>query len=152
MQYTNSITQRYDYSQNIDVYRQQQSISSSGGISISQRLDPTGGTFNLNSGLSYFRNFGESVFTQYSSTPVSLGYSQSLFGFNSFKWSKKIEPLKYEIAQKQFLYSREDIALTAAGHFFDLASAQAEYDMAVEDVSSTDSLYNPLSKMNRIWN
>jgi len=45
MQYTNSIAQRYDYSQNIDVFRQQQSISSYGGISVSQKLDLTGGTF-----------------------------------------------------------------------------------------------------------
>jgi len=150
MQYTNSITQRYDYSQNIDVYRQQQSISSSVGISVSQRLDLTGGTFSLNTGLNYLRSAGESVYTQYSSTPVRLGYSQSLFGFNSFKWSKKIEPLKYEIAQKRFLYSREDIAGIAAGHFFNLASAQAEYDMAVEDVSSTDSLYIAGKERSRI--
>jgi len=150
LQYTNSITQRYDYTQNIDVYRQQQSISSSGGISVSQKIDLTGGTLSLNTGLNYLRNFGESVFTQFSSTPVRLGYSQSLFGFNSFKWSKKIEPLKYEKAQKQFLYSREEIAGTAAGYFFSLASAQAEFDMAVENLSSTDSLYKAGKERSRI--
>jgi len=150
LQYTNSITQRYDYTQNIDVYRQQQSISSSGGISVSQKIDMTGGTLSLNTGLNYLRNFGESVYTQFSSTPVRLGYSQSLFGFNSFKWSKKIEPLKYEKAQKQFLYSREEIAGTAAGYFFSLASAQAEFDMAVENLSSTDSLYKAGKERSRI--
>lgn len=150
MQYTNSITQRYDYTQNIDVYRQQQTISSSAGISVSQKLDLTGGIFSLNTGLNYLRSSGESVYTQYSSTPISLGYSQSFFGFNSLKWSKKIEPLKYEIAQKQFLYSRENIALTTVGHFFDLASAQAEYDMAFEDVSSTDSLFIAGKERSRI--
>ena len=77
-------------------------------------------------------------------------YCSLLFGFNSFKWSKKIEPLKYEIAQKRFLYSREDIAGIAAGHFFNLASAQAEYDMAVEDVFSTDSLYIAGKERSRI--
>ena len=141
LQYTNSITQRYDYNQNIDVFRQQQSISSSGGISVSQKLDLTGGTFTFNTGLNYLRSSGESVYTQFSSTPVRLGYSQSLFGLNNFKWLKKIEPLKYERAQKQFLFSREDISQTAASHFFDLVSAQAEYDMAAETLSSADSLY-----------
>ena len=141
LQYTNSIAQRYDYSQNIDVFRQQQSISSSGGISVSQKLDLTGGTFTFNSNLNYLQSSGESVYTQFSSTPASLGYSQSLFGFNSFKWSKKIEPLKYEQAQKEFLYSRENIAQTAASHFFDLATAQSEYDMASETLVSADSLY-----------
>jgi len=150
LQYTNSITQRYDYGENIDVFRQQQTLSSSGGISISQKLDLTGGTFNLNTGLNYFRNLGESVFSQYSSTPVRLGYSQSLFGFNGFKWSKKIEPLKYEKAEKQFLYSREEISQTAASRFFDLASARAEYDMAIENRSTADSLYIAGKERNRI--
>ena len=150
MQYTNSITQRYDYEQNIDVFRQQQSFSSSGGISISQKLDLTGGTFTLNTGLNYLRSFGEYVNTQFSSTPFRLGYSQSLFGFNGFKWSKKIEPLKYEKAEKQFLYTREDIAQTAASHFFNLASAQSEYDMAIENLSSTDSLYLAGKERSRI--
>jgi outer membrane protein TolC len=140
MQYTHSITQRYDYGENIDVFRQQQTVSSSGGISVSQKLDLTGGTFTMNTGLNYLKSSGEYVHTQYSSTPFRLGYSQSLFGVNSFKWEKKIEPLKYEKAQKQFLYSREEIVQTAANHFFGLAIAQSEYDMAVENLSSTDSL------------
>ena len=150
MQYTNSITQRYDYGENIDVFRHQQSLSSSGGISVSQKVDLTGGTFTMNTGLSYLRSFGEFVNTQYSSTPVRFGYSQSLFGLNSFKWSKKIEPLKYEKAQKQFLYSREDIAQTATRYFFDLAMAQSEYDMAVENLSSTDSLFMAGKERSRI--
>ena len=141
LQYTNSITQRYDYSQNIDVYRQQQSISSSGGISVSQNVALTGGTFTLNTGLNYLRSSGESVYTQFSSTPFRLGYSQSLFGLNYLKWSKKIEPLKYEKAQKQFLYAQEEIAEIAAKYFFNLLSAQMEYEMLVESWSSIDSLY-----------
>ena len=150
LQYTNSITQRYDYEQNIDIFRQQQSISSSGGISVSQKLDLTGGTFTLNTGLNYLRSSGESVYTQFSSTPVRLGYSQSLFGVNNFKWSKKIEPLKYEKAQKQFLYSREEISEIAVGYFFELASAQAEYYMSIENLSSADSLYMAGKERSRI--
>ena len=150
LQYTNSITQRYDYNENIDIFRQQQSFSSSGGISISQKFEPTGGTFTLNSSLNYLRSTGETVYTQFSSTPLRLGYSQSLFGFNSFKWSKKIEPLKYEKAQKQFLYTREDISQTAARYFFDLVLAQSEYDMAVENLSSTDSLFMAGKERSRI--
>ena len=76
MQYTNSITQRYDYNQNIDVYRQQQTLSSSGGVSISQKLDLTGGTFNLNTGLNYLRSVGESVFTNPSRQDVvNIGFT-----------------------------------------------------------------------------
>jgi outer membrane protein TolC len=141
IQYNSNFTKRYDFNQDIEIYRLQQSITSSAGLSVSQNFEPTGGTFTLNSDLDYMRNFGTNVNTQFSSVPIRLSYSQSLFGFNRFKWEKKIEPLKYEKAKKEFLYSRENISETASRYFFNLAMAQAEYDMAVENVASTDSLY-----------
>jgi outer membrane protein TolC len=140
IQYNSNFTKRYDYSENLEIYRLQQSILSSGGLSVSQNFEPTGGVFTLSSDLEYMRNFGENNRTQYSSVPVRFGYSQSLFGFNRFKWENKIEPLKYEKAKKQFLYTRENLSETAAVYFFNLAMAQSEYDMAVENVASADSL------------
>jgi outer membrane protein TolC len=140
VQYNSNFTKRYDYAENVEVYRLQQSVSSSGGLSVSQNFEATGGTFTLSSNLDYMRNFGENMRTQYSSVPVRLGYSQSLFGFNRFKWEKKIEPLKYEKAKKQFLYSRENLSETAVNHFFNLAMAKAEHEMAQENVLSADSL------------
>jgi outer membrane protein TolC len=141
LQYNRGIVRRYDSEQNIDVYRRQQSLYSSGGMSIRQNLDITGGQFFVQSNLSYMRNFGENIFTQYTSVPVRVGYTQSLFGFNSFKWEKRIEPLKFEKAQKKFLYEKEDISAQAAQVFFDLAAAQTEHTMALENVASGDTLY-----------
>ncbi len=140
IQYNSNYVKRYDYAENIDVYRLQQSVSSSGGLSVSQNFELTGGIFSLSSDLDYVKNFGENIRTQYSSVPVRLAYSQSLFGFNRFKWEKKIAPLKYEKAQKQFLYSRENISEIAVNYFFNLAMAQSEYSMAEENVASSDSL------------
>jgi outer membrane protein TolC len=86
-------------------------------------------------------NFGENNYSQFTSVPVRVGYSQSLFGFNSFKWEKKIEPLKFEKAKTQFLYSREGISELSIQYFFALAVAQMEYDMANNNVASSDTLY-----------
>jgi outer membrane protein TolC len=141
IQYNSNFVKRYNFEENIEVYRQQQSITSSGGLSVTQNFEPTGGTFTLNSDIDYMKNFGENTNTQFSTTPVRLSYSQSLFGFNRFKWEKKIEPLKYEKAKKQYLYSREAISETASRYFFLLTMAQAEYNMALENVASADSLY-----------
>ena len=141
IQYNRRFENRYDYEQNIDVYRQQQSFNSYGGLSIRQNLDITGGTFFINSDLTYRRQFGDIDNTQFTSIPLRIGYEQSLFGFNSFKWEKRIEPLKFEKAQKQFLYNKEDISSQATQVFFDLATAQTEYEMAVENVVSSDTLY-----------
>ena len=150
IQYNSNFIKRYDYNQNIEVYRQQQSYSASGGLSIYQNFDLTGGTFSLDTELNFMRNFGDNVYTQYSSVPIRIGYSQSLFGFNSFKWQRKIEPLKYEKAKKQFLYSREEIAEKTVSYFFNLAAAQAEYELAVENIASTDSLYAAGKERRRI--
>ena len=140
VQYNSHFVNRYDYIENIDVYRQQQLISSSAGLSMSQSIGLTGGRLTLDSDLNFMRNFGDNLFTQYSSVPVRIGYSQSLFSFNSVKWSKKIEPLKLEKAGKQFLYAKETTAENAVRYFFDLVSAQSEYAMALENIASADTL------------
>jgi outer membrane protein TolC len=141
IRYNRDFVSRYDSENNIDVYRRQQSIYSSTNLSLSQNVDFTGGTFYVDSELGYFQNIGNNTHAQFTSVPFRIGYSQSLFGFNRFKWDRKIEPLKYEQAKKDYLYSRESISETVIQYFFNLAMAQMEYDLAVENVASTDSLY-----------
>lgn len=139
--YNRDYTRRYDSEQNIDVYRRQQSFYSYGNLAAQQNLDITGGTFFVDSELGYIRNFGEQSYSQFSSVPIRIGYRQELIGFNPFKWEKKIAPVKYEKAQKELIYQLEQTAETASDYFFDLAMAQAEYELAVENMASSDTLY-----------
>jgi outer membrane protein TolC len=140
-QYYRYITQRYDSNQDVDVYREQQMFSASGGLSIQQNFDLTGGTFYIDSELEYMRNFGYTKSTQFSSIPIRIGYQQSLLGFNPFRWERKIEPLKFEKAKKTFLYNRESISEEVVRYFFALASAQADLELVKEQVASCDTLY-----------
>jgi len=140
-EYYRDITKRYDSEADIDVYRGQQSFYASGGLSLAQNFDLTGGTFSVNSNLGYIRNFGDNKYTQFTSVPINIGYYQQQIGYNPFKWEKKIEPLRFEKAKKEFLYNMETVGELAASYFFNLAMAQAEYDLAKENVSSTDTLY-----------
>lgn len=140
-QYNRDITKRYDSEQDLDVYRSQQSYSAYGNLSIKQNFDLTGGTFYLDSELGYMRSFGDRATTQFTSVPVRLGYSQNLVGYNAFKWERRIEPLKYEKVKKEFVYNAEQVSEQATSYFFNLAMTQAEYDLAKENVVSTDTLY-----------
>lgn len=149
-QYNRDITKRYDSGQNLDVYRSQQSYYAYGGLSVKQNLDLTGGTFYLESNLGYMRNFGDNRATQFNSVPIRIGYSQSLVGYNSFQWERKIEPLKYERVKKEFLYNMEKVSETATTYFFSLAMAQAEYNLARENLNSTDTLYRIGEQRHRI--
>jgi outer membrane protein TolC len=142
LEYRRDIIKRYDSNENMDVYRRQQSLYSYGNLSLSQNIDFTGGTLFLDSELGYMQNFAnDNGYKQFSSVPIRIGYSQSLFGFNTFRWDKKIEPLKFEKAKTQYLYAQEDISGTATQYFFALAVAQMEHGMAVDNVSSSDTLY-----------
>ena len=142
LQYYRDIVRRYDSETNLDVYREQQSLYSFGRLSVQQNVDLTGGTFFVDSELGFFRNLKSDINpSQFTSVPFRVGYMQSLFGFNSFKWEKQIQPLKYDKATKKFLYEREAISEVATQYFFNLAMAQAEYDMAYDNVISSDTLY-----------
>ena len=140
-QYNRDITKRYDSEQDLDIYRSQQSFYAYGNLAIKQNFDLTGGTFYLDTELGYLRSFGSNSYTQYTSVPIRVGYSQSLVGYNPFRWERKIEPLKYEKAKKEYIYNAEQVSEQATTYFFALAMAQAEYDLAKENVVSTDTLY-----------
>lgn len=140
--YNRYITQRYNYDENIDVYRSQQLYSASGELIATQNFDALGGTFYLETSLNYMRNFGETKSTQFSSIPLRLGYRQSLLGFNPFRWERRIEPIKYEKVKKQFLYNMESVSENAVSYFFALALAQAEYRLAMDNLASCDTLYS----------
>lgn len=141
-EYYRDITKRYDSEQNIDVYRSQRTFSAYGNLSVQQNFDLTGGTFFLNTELGFMRNFGDNTFSQYTSVPMRMGYMQNLIGYNSFKWDKKIEPLKYEKVKKQLIYNMEGVSETATSYFFALAMAQVEYKLAKDNVMSADTLYS----------
>ena len=140
-QYYRDITKRYDSEQNIDIYRNQQSFSAYGNLAVTQNFDLTGGTFYLDTELGYMRNFGENTYSQFNTVPVRIGYSQSLVGYNPFKWERRIEPLKYEKQKKDLIYNMEQVSENVVSYFFELAMAQAEYKLAQNNLVSSDILY-----------
>ncbi len=138
--YYRYLTSRYDFENNIDVYREQKSYSASAGVTLSQNFDPIGGSFFVEANTEYLRNFGDNTYNQFSTTPIRIGYHYSTLGYNEFKWDRRIEPLKYERAKSEYLYNSESVAATAVSYFFALAAAQTQYDMAVEQAAACDSL------------
>lgn len=139
--YNRYIRQRYDSQENIDVFRAQQVYGASGSLNITQNFDPLGGTFYLETGVEYLRNFGDMTGNQFSSIPVRVGYRQNLLGYNAFKWDRKIEPLKFEKAKKQLICDMEGVAETAVSYYFALVLAQEEYRLAVDNLAASDTLY-----------
>lgn len=138
--YSRYITKRYNYQENIEVFRPQKSFGAGGELELSQNIDFTGGRIYVNTSLDYMREFGDVNYTQYSTTPIRIGYSQSLIGFNDLKWDRKIEPMHFDLGQKRLISDMEDIAISAVSHFFELVLAQANLDIAERLKISADSL------------
>jgi outer membrane protein TolC len=73
---------------------------------------------------------------------VVIGYSQNLFGYNYLKWNKRIEPVRYSTAQKQYAETLELVASAAAMRFFQLATAQNNFRSASYNYANADTLFS----------
>jgi len=112
-----------------------------GNIQINQNLPFSGGSLYMRSNLNRFKNIAPASDVNYTATWFSIGYEQPVFGFNEFKWQRKMEPLNYEIARKKFVQSREEINLSVLPVFFDLAKADLELKIARNNANTADTLY-----------
>jgi outer membrane protein TolC len=122
-------------------YLPQQSIYYSGNLRLSQEIGLTGGNISLNSGLSRTDNLQDSTTTSYLTTPIYIKYTQPIFRFNSYKWDRRIKPLKYDQAKRKYLEDIEDINIMATNFFFVLLQAQVEKKIAHTNLVNYDTLY-----------
>jgi outer membrane protein TolC len=140
--YNRSLTKRYNSLTNIDEYREQQSLYTDANASVSQNLPFSGGTLFLNSELSRIQGLGDNSYTQFNAVPLRIGLRQPIMAYNEFKWKRKIEPLKYEKAKKDYIKTTESISLQMVDYFFDLLVAKSKVAMAITNTANTDTLYN----------
>jgi outer membrane protein TolC len=121
-------------------YKSTNTLSNLGSLALSQNIGFTGGTIYLNSDLTLYNDF-ENETRRYITVPLSIGLNQPLFRYNSLKWQKKTEPLKYETAKKTFLSNIESVHISAVNNFFSLALAQINKQIADMNFSNADTLY-----------
>jgi outer membrane protein TolC len=125
-----------------DAFVERSLASYSVSASLVQNIAPTGGSIFMSSEMEridLLKDDGTS--TSYLSTPISIGFRQPISGYNSFKWEKKIEPLKYEEAKKDFLNDIEDVHLKGVNLFFNLALAQQNLEISEVNYSNSDTLF-----------
>jgi len=125
-----------------DAFVKRKLANSSLDLSLTQNIGLTGGSIFMSSGLQRIDLLGASTgSTSYLSTPVSIGLRQPIKAHNSFKWEKKIEPLKYEEAKKDYIDAMEQVSQRAVNYFFNLALAQVNLKIAGINYSNNDTLY-----------
>ncbi|MDX9845557.1 MAG: TolC family protein [Tenuifilaceae bacterium] len=132
---------RYQLEDGTYKYIEENSNTISAGLALNQNIGLTGGRIFASSNLERTDFFGLKKGTNFMSVPIQIGFNQPLFGFNEFKWKKKIEPIKYLEAKRNYISSMETIAGEAIRYFFDLVLAQQNLKTAQLNYANTDTLY-----------
>ena len=109
-------------------------------LKINQNVWFTGGSFFVKSNVQRMDEL-ENQTTAYNTQPVVIGYEQALFGYNALKWDRRIEPVRFREARKAYNEALELVASKTCNHFFNLATAQTNLDIASSNYASADTLY-----------
>ena len=115
-----------------------------GSLYVSQKIWPTGGTLSVESSLDWLRQMSGDTSggkNQFMSMPIALTLSQPLFGVNSVKWNRRIEPLRYREAKASFLAETEQVAMRAISLFFNLLLANENVYIAEQNLQNAEKLY-----------
>lgn len=141
LEFNRSVSRFFIPSKDEYEYRSNQYMSSDVGLKIRQKVALTGGEIFMNSGIGYTKNFAGQKNESFSTTPVNIGFRQSLNGYNAMRWTSRIAPLKFEKAKKNFIQSKEQLAITTTNMYFSLLSAQVEVNIAETNLANSDTLY-----------
>ncbi|MCB9234311.1 MAG: TolC family protein [Bacteroidia bacterium] len=110
-------------------------------LAISQTIVPTGGTLTLRSGVGRSEIFGSAGQIAWNSTPMLVTFRQPIFNYNSYRWEKKLQPIRYRIAEARYLESQEDLAVDIARKFFDMYISGIELENAEFNVAVNDTVF-----------
>lgn len=121
-------------------YVQQNQLMTDANFSLNQNITLTGGNLFLQTGIQRLDIFDNKTYS-YKTNPVLIGYQQSLLGYNSLKWDKRIEPIRFEEAKKSYVETMELVSANTTLKFFNLAKAQTNLNIAKFNYNQADTLY-----------
>lgn len=116
-------------------------IQMNGELSVNQNIWLTGGTISVNTSLDYLSMLSGDKYERFMSVPVALTLNQPIFGVNTVKWDRKIEPVRYEEAKADFLSATENVAMNAITYFFNLLMARENLSISRQNYNNAVKLY-----------
>jgi len=111
------------------------------GLAVSQRVPFTGATITVRSTLAQVKRTNSSVPESWSSTPFSVQVNQPLLRLNSIGWERELNEVQADVAERQYLEAREDVALQVSSAFFDFYAAQVSLRNAQLNAATNDTLF-----------
>ncbi len=145
LQFDRSMVEARNYDDGRIAYVENNSMSNSLALSVDQNIVALGGKLSVQS---YLYRLDQFTYDSkiYNSQPIRLRYTQPLWAYNSLKWQKKTEPLRYENAKRAYLESMEGIAIQTVNLFFNVLSAQSTCQHSVSILKDRQDLYEIAKK------
>ncbi len=112
------------------------------GISLSQKIAATSGTFTASSNINRFDRLTGNRTTNFNTQPFVLGFNQPLFRFNETAFNFKTAKINKTIGTKQFAKQQEQLALEVTIQYNTLLQTQQNIKLLQALKLNTDSLLN----------
>ena len=110
-------------------------------LGVNQNIPFTNTQLFVNSALQRIDIFGNNPNSSYLSRPVEIGVIQPLFGYNRYRWQRKLEPLRYKESEKIYIQSMEQVSVEVTQNFFDVYLAKVNLEIAQKNQANNDTLY-----------
>ena len=127
----------YVYLRNYDIF------STSAQVRLSQKVLSFGGEAFIGTQAiwsEFFREEASGHPRQFVASPLLVGYSHNLLGYNPFRWEKQVEDQQLKAARQQHEYTLRCLAEEAAARYFRLARLQRMLQMRREELRMNDTL------------
>lgn len=123
------------------LFRAQDQTNATLTMSLSQKIPLTGTDLFMTSSIARLTLSGQQTRRTWSSTPFSVGLRQELFRPNLAAWDRREQEVRGTLADRQYLESREDVAIQVTALFFDVHAARAGLVNATTNVAVNDTLF-----------
>jgi outer membrane protein TolC len=123
------------------LFRPQNQTTAGLTATLSQKVPFTGGDVFVSSSLSRLSLTGTQDLVTWSSTAFTVGLRQPILRPNTVGWDRKEQPVRTDLAYREYLEAREDIAVETTRLFFDAYAARVELETATSNAAVNDTLY-----------
>jgi Outer membrane protein len=116
-------------------------LNMQGELSIDQNIWLTGGKLSIATSLDFMKQLDGTKDRRYMSLPLAITLQQPVFGVNSIKWDRRIEPVRYQEAKAAFISATEDVTIKTIDYYFNLLLAGENVGIAEQNLRNAEKLY-----------
>lgn len=111
------------------------------GLTLSQAIPFTGGNLYIQSSAERIDQLEGQRNGSFLTIPFTVTLMQPIFAFNTFKWARRIEPLRYERNQRTYIASIENVNIMTVNYYFNLLLSMVNRDIALQNLHNASELY-----------